>query len=131
MMLLPDLNHFRNHLGQNLFYILAEDIIYYQRPLKSQIHGIAECRFEKKYIETKDKVEIDLVIETSNQQTFLISFEGSQKIIPAHLKNLSRMGRNLPYANLIIVTEAQNELIDPRIRKASATQFFLEVSRLK
>ena len=43
---------------KGLFYILAEDIIYYQRPLKSQIHGIAECRFEKKYIETKDKGKI-------------------------------------------------------------------------
>lgn len=83
------------------------------------------------YIETKDKVEIDLVIETPNQKTYLVSFEGSQKAIPAHLKNLSRMGRNLPNADLVLVTEAQNELIDPRIRKATAAQFFLEVSKLK
>ena len=71
------------------------------------------------------------MIETPHQQTYLISFEGSSKVIPAHLKNLNRMGRNLPNAELVLVTEAQNELIDPRIRKATAAQFFLEVSKLK
>lgn len=83
------------------------------------------------YIETKDKVDLDLVIETLNGNTYLICFEGAQKIIPAHLKTLSHMGRNLPNANLVLVTEAQNPLVDQRIRTRSAGQFFLEVSELK
>ncbi len=83
------------------------------------------------YIETKDQVEIDLVIETRDQNIYLICFEGSQKIIPSHLRNLSNIGRNLPTAKLIIVTEAQNQLDDQYVRLASAAQFFLEVSQLK
>jgi len=107
---------------------------YYKQWCISEIHKmntVLNLGLKLSYIETKDKVEIDLVIETPNQQNYLISFEGSQKVIPAHLKNLVRMGRNLPNAKLILVTEAQNELIDPRIRKATASQFFLEVSNLK
>ncbi len=83
------------------------------------------------YIETKDQVEIDLVIETPDQNNYLICFEGSSKIIPSHLKNLNRIGSSLPNAKLMLVTEAQNELNDQRVRKLTAAQFFLEVSQLK
>jgi predicted AAA+ superfamily ATPase len=107
---------------------------YYKQWCISEIHKmnrVLDLGLKLSYIETKDKVEIDLVIETPNQQTYLISFEGAQKVIPAHLKNLNSMGRNLPNADLVIVSEAQNELIDPRIRNATAAQFFLEVSKLR
>jgi predicted AAA+ superfamily ATPase len=107
---------------------------YYKHWCIAEIHkmnSVLSLGLKISYIETKDKVEIDLVIEAPNQQTYLISFEGAQKIIPAHLKNLNSMGRNLPNANLILVSEAQNELVDPRIRKNTAAQFFLEVSQLK
>ncbi len=35
-------------IKSSLFQIISDDIIYYQRPLKSQKRLIAECRFEKK-----------------------------------------------------------------------------------
>lgn len=36
--------------SNDLFHVLANDIIYHQRPLKSQVHSIAECRFEKRSV---------------------------------------------------------------------------------
>ncbi|GAA0523935.1 type II CRISPR RNA-guided endonuclease Cas9 [Chitinophaga japonensis] len=37
-------------LSNDLFYIIVKDIIYYQRPLKSQKSSIGECRYEKKNV---------------------------------------------------------------------------------
>ncbi len=36
-------------IANDLFYLIANDIIYYQRPLKSQKHSIDFCTYEKKY----------------------------------------------------------------------------------
>jgi len=36
--------------ANDLFYALTRDIIYYQRPLKSQISSIGDCRYEKKNV---------------------------------------------------------------------------------
>ncbi len=107
---------------------------YYKHWCIAEIHKMnstLNLGLKLSYIETKDKVEIELVVETPSKNVYLICFEGSQKIIPAHLKHLNSMGRNLPNANLILVTEAQNALNDSRIKQLSAAQFFLEVSLLK
>lgn len=61
-----------------------------------KMNALLNLGLKLSYMETKDKVDLDLVIETPNQNTYLIRFEGVQKTIPAHLKNLRRMGRNLP-----------------------------------
>jgi CRISPR-associated endonuclease Csn1 len=42
---LPKLNEFLNH---DLLHIISNDIIYYQRELKSQKNLISECRYEKR-----------------------------------------------------------------------------------
>lgn len=42
---------------KDLGYLLLEDIIFYQRPLKSKKHLIEGCRFERRYYKDKDKVE--------------------------------------------------------------------------
>lgn len=76
------------------------------------------------YIETKDKVSIDLVVEMPNQEIYLICFEGVQKIIPSHLKNLKSIGKDLPQAKLILVSEALGELKDPSVQKLSAVELF-------
>lgn len=39
----------REIMGSDLYHLLANDIIYYQRPLKSQKHSIDFCVYEKKY----------------------------------------------------------------------------------
>jgi CRISPR-associated endonuclease Csn1 len=41
-------------LANNLLHVFIQDIIYYQRPLKSKTSTIGECRFEKKSIWLKD-----------------------------------------------------------------------------
>lgn len=44
-------------LSNNLKYIIQKDILYYQRPLKSQKHTISECPYEKKnMVDDKGKV---------------------------------------------------------------------------
>lgn len=41
-------------LANNLLHLLVNDIIYYQRPLKSKTSTIGDCRFEKKSVWLKD-----------------------------------------------------------------------------
>jgi len=42
---MPKLSEFKNH---DLLHIISNDIIYYQRELKSQKNSISECRYEKR-----------------------------------------------------------------------------------
>ncbi len=45
----------RELLANDLLYLIACDIIYYQRPLKSQKDSIGECRYERKAVTLKLK----------------------------------------------------------------------------
>jgi CRISPR-associated endonuclease Csn1 len=43
--------------GKNLQYLLLEDILFYQRPLKSQKDKIADCPLEKRYYKTEQGIK--------------------------------------------------------------------------
>lgn len=46
--------HKNNISNKDLIYLIQEDIIFYQRPLKSKKSSISNCQFEKRYYKKKD-----------------------------------------------------------------------------
>ncbi|MBC7753747.1 MAG: ATP-binding protein [Moraxellaceae bacterium] len=112
-----------NKLSDKFLENTAEYQKYYKHWCISEIYK-KNLDLKLSYIETKDKVAIDLVVEMPNQEIYLICFEGAQKIIPAHLKNLKSIGKDLPQARLILVSEALGELNDQSIQKLSAAELF-------
>ena len=53
--LYPNNESYRNSItGKDFSYLLADDIIFYQRPLKSKKHLVSNCPYEtRKYVDTK------------------------------------------------------------------------------
>ena len=62
----------QNEISKNdLFYVFANDIIYYQRGLKSQKHSIDVCRFEKRtYIENGVKISVGVKVAPKSSPEF-------------------------------------------------------------
>lgn len=57
--LYPNNEAYRNSIaGKDFVYLLAEDIIFYQRPLKSKKHLISNCPYETKVYKDKESGEI-------------------------------------------------------------------------
>lgn len=57
--LYPNNEAYRNSiLGKDFIYLLAEDIIFYQRPLKSQKHLISNCPYETRTYVDKESGEL-------------------------------------------------------------------------
>ncbi len=57
--LYPNNETYRNSIaGKDFVYLLAEDIIFYQRPLKSKKHLISNCPYEAKVYKDKESGEI-------------------------------------------------------------------------
>ena len=57
--------------ANDLFYVFANDIIYYQRGLKSQKHSIDVCRFEKKeYVNEGEKVSLGVKVAPKSSPEF-------------------------------------------------------------
>ncbi len=48
--------HQNNIASRNLIYLLTDDIIFYQRPLKSKTSLISDCRFETRTFKNKDGI---------------------------------------------------------------------------
>ena len=120
-----------NKLSDKFFETSADFRKYYKNWCISEVYKInlvLNLGLKLSYIETKDNVGVNLVIETLNQKVYLICFEGAQKIIPTHLKNLKNIGKDLPQSKLILVSEASEELKDQSIQKLSSAEFFAEIS---
>ena len=116
-----------NKLSDKFFENSAEYRKYYKHWCISEIYK-KNLGLKLSYIETKDKVAIDLVVEMPNREIYLVCFEGVQKILPTHLKKLKSMRKDLPQAKLILVSEAVGELKDQSIQKLNAAEFFAEMS---
>lgn len=57
--------------SNNLFHVFADDIIYYQRGLKSQKHSIDVCRFEKKeYKQEGETISIGVKVAPKSSPEF-------------------------------------------------------------
>ncbi len=57
--------------ANDLFYAIANDIIYYQRPLKSQKNSVDQCRFEKKrYIQDGEEITVGVKVAPKSSPLF-------------------------------------------------------------
>ena len=60
--LYPNNEAYRNSIsGKDFIYLLVEDIIFYQRPLKSKIHLISNCPYENRIYKDLETGEIQVV----------------------------------------------------------------------
>lgn len=58
-------------IANNLLHVFSNDIIYYQRDLKSQKHNVDECRFEKKkYVQEGIEIEVGVKVAPKSSPEF-------------------------------------------------------------
>ncbi len=71
------------------------------------------CKFS--FLETKDGVSVDLIIEKPNGDPDLLVFLTSTKILPKHIKHLKIIGKSIPHGRLIGVTAVSVSSEDERV----------------
>ncbi len=115
---------FKELTTRNLLYIFSEDIIYYQRELKSQKNSIGECRYEKTRGNNGESYGVKCIPRSSPLfQEFRIWQDiHNMRVIQREVRigNLSKL--DVDVSNKFLTEEIKAELFELLNRKEKVTQ---------